>query len=70
MNLHALLDFGPLQQEFGTVMKAFWGTIRLALLSGIGSLILGTVLAAMRVSPTPVLRGRAPCTSTSSVTRR
>ncbi|GLY72428.1 amino acid ABC transporter permease [Actinoallomurus iriomotensis] len=57
MNLHALLDFGPLQQNFGTVLKAFWGTIRLALLSGIGSLILGTVLAAMRVSPTPVLRG-------------
>jgi glutamate transport system permease protein len=56
MDLHALLDFGPLQQEFGTVMKAFWGTIRLALLSGIGSLIVGTVLAAMRVSPTPVLR--------------
>ncbi|GAA4492414.1 amino acid ABC transporter permease [Actinoallomurus oryzae] len=56
MNLHALLDFGPLQQEFGTVMKAFWGTIRLALLSGIGSLVLGTVLASMRVSPTPVLR--------------
>ncbi|HZE31873.1 MAG TPA: amino acid ABC transporter permease [Actinoallomurus sp.] len=37
-------------------MKAFWGTIRLALVTGVGSLIFGTVLAAMRVSPTPVLR--------------
>lgn len=56
MHFHQLLDFGPLQQEFGTIMKAFWGTIRLALVTGIGSLILGTVLASMRVSPTPVLR--------------
>lgn len=56
MNFHALLDFGPLQQEFGIIMKAFWGTIRLALVTGVGSMIFGTVLAAMRVSPTPVLR--------------
>lgn len=56
MNFHALLDFGPLQQEFGTVMKAFWGTIRLSLVAGVGSLVLGTLLAAMRVAPTPVLR--------------
>jgi glutamate transport system permease protein len=56
MNFHALLDFGPIQQEFGTIMKAFWGTIRLALVAGVGSLVLGTALAAMRVSPTPVLR--------------
>jgi glutamate transport system permease protein len=56
MNFHALLDFGPIHHEFGTIMKAFWGTVRLALVTGIGSLVLGTVLASMRVSPTPVLR--------------
>ena len=56
MNFHALLDFSPLQQEFGTIMKSFWGTVRLALMTGIGAMIVGTVLAAMRVSPTPVLR--------------
>jgi glutamate transport system permease protein len=56
MNFSQLLDFGPLQSEFPTIMKAFWGTIRLALVTGVGSLILGTVLATMRVSPTPVLR--------------
>jgi glutamate transport system permease protein len=56
MDFSQLLDFGPLQNEFPTIMKAFWGTVRLAMVAGVGSLILGTVLAAMRVSPTPVLR--------------
>jgi glutamate transport system permease protein len=56
MNFSALLDFGPLQQEFDLVIKSFWGTIRLALTAGVGALVLGTVLAGMRVSPTPVLR--------------
>jgi glutamate transport system permease protein len=35
----------------------FLNTIKLFLISGVGSLILGTVLAMMRVSPVPVLRG-------------
>ncbi|MCT2590570.1 amino acid ABC transporter permease [Streptomyces sp. N2-109] len=35
---------------------AFWVTIKLTIYSGIGSLIWGTVLAAMRVSPVPVMR--------------
>lgn len=39
------------------VLTAFWATVRLAVVSTVFSLILGTVLAAMRVSPTPVLRG-------------
>ncbi|WGW12967.1 amino acid ABC transporter permease [Saxibacter everestensis] len=39
--------------------SGFWGTIKLAFLTLIGSLIFGTVLAAMRVSPTPILRGAA-----------
>ncbi|MDL5156386.1 amino acid ABC transporter permease [Actinomycetospora termitidis] len=39
--------------EFGT---RFLGTIELFVLSAIASLILGTVLAAMRVSPVPAMR--------------
>lgn len=37
-------------------LSGTWGTIRLFLLTLVGCLILGAVLAAMRVSPTPVLR--------------
>jgi glutamate transport system permease protein len=36
--------------------SAFLGTIELFVVAAIGSLILGTVLAAMRVSPVPILR--------------
>jgi glutamate transport system permease protein len=35
----------------------FWTTIRLFLVSGVFSLILGTLLGAFRVSPVPALRG-------------
>ncbi len=35
---------------------AFWTTVQLTVFSAIGSLILGTVLAAMRVSPVPIMR--------------
>lgn len=37
------------------VLRAFWLTIELLVLSGIGSLVIGTLLAAMRVGPVPVL---------------
>lgn len=37
--------------------RAFLGTVMLFLVSAVGSLILGTMLAAMRVSPVPALRG-------------
>ncbi|MDQ4117634.1 MAG: amino acid ABC transporter permease [Actinomycetota bacterium] len=37
--------------------RAFLGTIMLFLVAAVGSLLLGTVLAAMRVSPVPALRG-------------
>lgn len=39
----------------GQVLKAFWTTIKLTVLSAIGALILGTALAAMRLSPVPML---------------
>jgi|SRR6478609_232000 len=38
------------------VLAAFWMTIRLTLFSAIGALVIGTVVAVMRVSPVPVLR--------------
>jgi glutamate transport system permease protein len=38
------------------VLGAFWLTIRLAFFSAIGALVLGTVVAVMRVSPVTVLR--------------
>ncbi|MUM07448.1 ABC transporter substrate-binding protein [Mycobacterium sp. CBMA 213] len=40
----------------GKILTAFWTTIQLTLLAAAGALILGTVLAAMRLSPVPVLR--------------
>ncbi len=36
---------------------AFWVTVQLTVFSAIGSLVWGTVLAAMRVSPVPLMRG-------------
>jgi glutamate transport system permease protein len=38
------------------VLGAFWVTVQLTLYSAAGSLIWGTVLAAMRVSPVPLMR--------------
>lgn len=38
-------------------MGAFWTTVQLAALSAVGSLIWGTILAAMRVGPVPLMRG-------------
>lgn len=38
-------------------VRGFIGTIGLFLISAVGSLLLGTALAAMRVSPVPFLRG-------------
>jgi glutamate transport system permease protein len=43
--------------EFPMIRDAFWLTIRLALASGVVALVLGTILAGMRVSPLPILRG-------------
>ena len=41
--------------NFDLVLRAFWLTIQLLVISGIASLLLGTVLAAMRVGPVSVL---------------
>nr|WSY51252.1 amino acid ABC transporter permease [Streptomyces sp. NBC_00886] len=39
------------------VLGAFWMTVKLAVISALGSLVWGTLLAAMRVSPVPLMRG-------------
>jgi glutamate transport system permease protein len=45
--------------NFDLVLEAFWLTIQLLVLSGLASLVLGTVLGAMRVGPVAVLRRAA-----------
>ncbi|CAM5533901.1 glutamate ABC transporter permease [Streptomyces spiroverticillatus] len=39
------------------LLGAFWVTVQLTLYSAVGSLIWGTLLAGMRVSPVPLMRG-------------
>ncbi|MEV4360577.1 amino acid ABC transporter permease [Nonomuraea sp. NPDC003707] len=45
--------------ERDTILAAFWMTIRLTAVSALGSLVLGTLLTAMRVAPLASLRGAA-----------
>ncbi|MCX2923725.1 amino acid ABC transporter permease [Streptomyces sp. NEAU-W12] len=40
-----------------TLLGAFWMTVKLTVFSGVGALVWGTLLAAMRVSPVPLMRG-------------
>ncbi len=56
MNLHNLLDFAPVFDNFGKILGGFWTTVRLAAAAAVFSLILGTIVAGMRVSPVPMLR--------------
>src|SRR5687768_6319238 len=46
---------GEILQDYD-ILAAFWMTIYLTVFAAIGSLVLGTVLAVMRVSPVGVLR--------------
>ncbi|MBO0842122.1 MAG: ABC transporter permease subunit, partial [Nocardioides sp.] len=45
-----------ISENLSAILTSFWLTIQLAFFSGIGALVLGTVLAVFRVSPVPVLR--------------
>ena len=45
-----------LHNEGHTILMSFWMTVKVSAVSAVGSLIAGTVLAAMRVAPLPVLR--------------
>jgi glutamate transport system permease protein len=51
-----LFDFSSVFDHRDELLTGFWATIRLAALSAVLSLIIGTVLASFRVSPVPVLR--------------
>ncbi|MFB9780483.1 amino acid ABC transporter permease [Rhodococcus baikonurensis] len=43
--------------DYGSqILEAFWTTIQLTIFSAIGALILGVIIAAVRVSPVPVAR--------------
>lgn len=44
-----------LNEYRGQIIEAFWITIQLTILSALGALILGTVVAAMRLAPVPTL---------------
>ena len=44
---------GEILSEYD-VLGAFWVTIQLSVLSAIGSLLIGTVMAVLRVSPVAV----------------
>ncbi|MCF7550017.1 MULTISPECIES: amino acid ABC transporter permease [Pseudonocardia] len=47
---------GVLIEQFPLYVSGFLGTLRLCVFAAIGSLVLGTVIAACRVSPVPPLR--------------
>jgi glutamate transport system permease protein len=48
-----------LADNAGDILEGFWKTLQLFVYSGVASLVLGTLLAAMRVCPIPILRGAA-----------
>lgn len=50
------MDFSFLSSPKYPILQAFWGNIQLTFWSAIGALVLGTVLAGMRVSPVPLMR--------------
>ncbi|WP_052851402.1 amino acid ABC transporter permease [Streptomyces avicenniae] len=52
-----MFDFLDLERY--DLFGVFWTTIQLTVYSAIGSLIWGTILAGMRVSPVPIMRGFA-----------
>ncbi|TYB43470.1 amino acid ABC transporter permease [Actinomadura chibensis] len=51
-----MFDFGPFFDNFDEILNGFWGTVKLAAVSAVLSLLIGTVLASFRVAPVPLLR--------------
>ncbi|GAB3599925.1 amino acid ABC transporter permease [Angustibacter peucedani] len=50
-------DFFAVLGDNGSLFaRFFWTTVKLFVISGLGALVLGTVLAALRVSPVPAMR--------------
>jgi glutamate transport system permease protein len=50
------VNFDFLNNPEYNIVGAFWVTIQLTVYAGIGSMIWGTILAAMRVGPVPIMR--------------
>lgn len=50
-----------LSENIGLLLQALGMTVMMAVIAGIGSLILGVLVAVARVSPIPILRGAAFC---------
>ncbi|MFI0368319.1 amino acid ABC transporter permease [Actinomadura sp. 1N219] len=51
-----MFDFGPFFDNFDEILNGFWGTVRLAAVSAVLSLLIGTILVSFRVAPVPLLR--------------
>jgi glutamate transport system permease protein len=51
------VNFDFLSNSDYNILGAFWVTVQLTLWAAAGSMIWGTILAAMRVSPVPLMRG-------------
>jgi len=51
------VNFSFLSDPQYDILGAFWMTVQLTFFSAIGAFVLGVVLAAMRVSPVPLMRG-------------
>ncbi|MES9541196.1 MULTISPECIES: amino acid ABC transporter permease [unclassified Actinomadura] len=51
-----MFDFGAFFDNFDKILDGFYATVRLAALSAVLSLLIGTVLASFRVAPVPLLR--------------
>ncbi|QXJ25032.1 amino acid ABC transporter permease [Actinomadura graeca] len=51
-----MFDFGPFFDNIDQILEGFWATIRLAALSAVLSLLIGTLLVSFRVAPVPLLR--------------
>ncbi len=53
------MNFSFLGDPRYDLLGAFWLTVQLTLAAAVGSLVLGTLVTAMRVSPVPMMRGFA-----------
>ncbi|MFI0481993.1 amino acid ABC transporter permease [Actinomadura sp. 9N215] len=51
-----MFDFGPFFDNFDKILDGFWATVRLAGVSAVLSLLIGTILVSFRVAPVPLLR--------------
>ncbi|GAA4229343.1 amino acid ABC transporter permease [Actinomadura meridiana] len=51
-----MFDFGPFFDNFDEILDGFWATVRLAAVSAVLSMLIGTILVSFRVAPVPLLR--------------